>query len=137
MNNTELARVRADTMTKRPAQVTRAEPLHLTRVRPVATAVTVAPRPGRLVRFHLWREQHYVADQIVRVVAIAVGAAVLFLGAVLGVIALISSALSGINSETVGGALVLIVIVLVIVGLAGRSGHGHDKGHGFHWTKCD
>lgn len=136
MNNTELARVRADTMTKRPAQVTRAEPLHLTRVRPVAAAVT-APRPGRIVRFGLWREQHYVADQILRVIAIAVGAAALFLGAVLGVIALISSALSGIDGETVGGALVLIVIVLAIVGLAGRSGHGHDKGHGFHWTKCD
>lgn len=140
METTDLARMRAATAAKRPADVTRAEPLTLHAVRAVRRSVA-QPAGGRLARFNGWRRDHYVADQLMRVAAILTGG--LALGAlVIGLaIAAIRALIAGMGGmAAVGTALLSVagtIAVLCLLGaLLGRKSDGHRDGYGFHWTKC-
>lgn len=127
MERTELARARAETLAKRPAEVIRAEPVTL-------TAVRAMPRPLVHRRtFGEWRRDHYVADQAMRVVAILLG--MFALAALAGVLLLwfIGSVVNGASLKAGGAVVALLVVAYLIVSLAKRREH---SGYGYHWTKC-
>jgi hypothetical protein len=96
----------------------------------------VLPPPGRLARFNGWRRDHYVADQLMRVAAIATVAALVVGGIVAGLVALAQWALGELSGVFAGaglGAVVLLLLVLAV--LPGGTGSG-KPGYGFHWSRC-
>lgn len=131
MNRTDLARARTELLTKRPAEVIRAEPVTLTAVR----AIPHPLQPSAWQRFHAWRRRHYAADQALRVAAIVVGLVALNGLAALLLVALVGSLVDG--SVLKGMALVaaLLVVAFLTVSVGKRGGREHS-GYGFHWTKC-
>lgn len=134
MDRTELARARAATLNRRPAEVLRAEPLTLTAVRAVPRPVV--PAPGRLAHFRAWRREHYVADQALRVLAILAG-----LATVLALLVGAGWALFHFYGDSIAAfagacAALGVLAVVIVLAAAASSKPDHSGDYGFHWSKC-
>lgn len=147
----ELEAIRRDLHRKRPACTVRAAPVRHGGHRPAQPGVhgivtglralpaePVRPAPGRIARFHAWRREHYVADQLMRVACIAVGAAVA-LAVVVAVLVAVASwvvgQLSGLLAGVAGGGGAVVLILLAAAVLSRRRSGGHS-GEGWHYGKC-
>ena len=134
----ELARVRGEMQTKRPAIVLRAQRLPLQ-----ATVRHGGPAPTpvltRRQRYAVWAKDHYIADQALRVLAIIGGGATVTAGGVL----LLTLALRSLFAGSAAGLIVVASAAVVLALLAARvfralpaRGHGGHDGMGFHYTPC-
>jgi hypothetical protein len=123
---------RPDLRHKRDVEVLRAAPLPARRTaaapqrQPVQARVVLAPKTPSA--FATWRATHYVADQALRVVAIAIAAVAavsLTLGGLALLIAWALGALSGLLASA-GGLVGAGVLVALVVAFTRGRGHAHS-----------
>lgn len=95
-----------------------------------------AERLALRARLRAWDRANPTSGAIAKALAFVLALTALAGGIIVGLIALLSEALSAVAGYAGLGLLAVFVVVALLVGGA-RSGHtSHADGYGFHWTKC-